>query len=126
VSEKLTHQATDTASAALLEEVGARFGACSWLKHHPDTGVMCAERFKGDYASYCDRCLALASLPAPAAPRGTDRAEDKKPLPPDVLADALQDRIAPTSGRLRGAVAVKRTPAAPEEEKSFSYREGES
>jgi|GEM_PF-1313962 len=32
--------------------------------------------------------------------KGRSRAERERPLPPEVLADALQDRIHPTSGRL--------------------------
>jgi hypothetical protein len=36
------------------------------------------------------------------------RADDKRPIPPWILADALQDRITPASGRLRAAKAIRR------------------
>ena len=35
------------------------------------------------------------------------REVDKRPPPPDMLVDALQDRIVPSSGRLLGSVAIK-------------------
>lgn len=38
------------------------------------------------------------------------RRDDRRPLPPDVLASALQDRITPTSGRLLAATPVRRRP----------------
>jgi len=37
-----------------------------------------------------------------------------KPLPPEILADALQDRIHPVSGRLRAARAVRVEPSSGE------------
>lgn len=35
------------------------------------------------------------------------RSEEKKPLPPEVMASALQDRIHETSGKLRAARPIK-------------------
>lgn len=47
-----------------------------------------------------------AEPPTPE-PALTPRQDDRAPLPPEVLADALQDRIHPTSGRLLGAKPVR-------------------
>jgi hypothetical protein len=38
-----------------------------------------------------------------------------QPLPPDILASALQDRIHPTSGRLLGATRIPMPPRRPDE-----------
>jgi hypothetical protein len=47
--------------------------------------------------------------PTPAAP-AAPTAEQRRPLPPEVLADALQDRIGPTSGKLIRATPVRAAP----------------
>lgn len=86
------------------------------LYRHAETGRV----FAREASEFAERFTVMAKAPAPREGYETPDPDElgtlrrlAKGVPPDVLADALQDRIHPTSGRLLGASPVPSGPFPP-------------